>query len=125
MNQGSLHLLTFILAITILICSCDKHHSKKLSGTYSCKVHCHSWTLSGSVFDTIYFEEIEIKQEGKDLKILDELIHIDSLWNERQYNEGNYPNYFSVLFTNDSVYITNGGSGHGGAGYCKYSGKKK
>jgi hypothetical protein len=108
-----------------LLLSCDKHHAKKLSGTYSCKVDYHYWDMTPSTIDSTYQEDLEIKQDGKNLIVLGTPIHIDSLWKEKEYQLGDIHNYMRVLFRNDSIYITRSGGGLGATATWKYQGSKK
>jgi len=107
-----------------LITGCDKHHAKKLSGTYYCGVEYHYWDMTPSNIDSTYMEEIEIKQDGKNVIVLGTSIHVDSLWNEQEYYEGYIHNYIKVLFKNDSVYIVRSGGGLGGNASWNYKGVK-
>lgn len=120
---------TFQLVILILFTgfflSCDKHHAKKLSGTYSCKVAYHYWDMTPSTIDSTYQEDLEIKRNGKNVIVLGTSIPIDSLWKEKEYSIGYVHGYMKVLFRNDSVYITRSSGGLGGNASWKYQGIKK
>ena len=117
---------TYILIIIVgLFYSCDKHHAKKLSGTYSCKVEYHYWDITPTTIDSTYFEDIEVKQEGKNVIVLGYSIHIDSLWKEKEHYNGYIHDYIKVLFKNDRVYITRSSGGLGGNASWIYEGIKK
>ncbi len=109
----------------MLLTSCDKHHAKKLAGTYSCTVEYHYWNISPTLIDSMYTEDINIEQDGKFVVVLGTRIHVDSLWKEKEYYEGYIHNYIKVLFKNDHVYITRSGGGLGGNASWTYEGNKK
>lgn len=108
-----------------LLFSCDKHRAKKLSGTYSCKVDYHYWDMTPSTIDSTYHEDLEIKQNGKNVMVFGTSIPIDSLWKEKEYSVGYVHNYMKVLFKNDSIYITRSSGGLGGNASWKYKGIKR
>lgn len=114
-----------LLACFALLLSCDKHRAKKLSGTYSCRVDYHYWDMTPSTSDSTYQEDLEIKQDGKQVIVLGTSIPIDSLWKEKEYYIGYVHNYMNVLFKNDSLYITRSSGGLGGNASWKYRGVKK
>lgn len=118
--------ISFIISLFILLLlSCDKHHAKKLSGTYSCRIEYHYWDMTPLNIDSIYYEDIKIGQDGKFIVVLGTSIHIDSLWKEKEYYDGYIHNYLKVLFKNDSVYITRSNGGLGGNASWTYEGEKK
>lgn len=117
--------LLILLAFIGLFSSCDKYHAKKLSGTYSCKVDYHYWDMTPTNTDSTYHEDLEIKQNGKNVIVFGTSIPIDSLWKEKEYYIGYVHNYMNVLFRNDSVYITRSSGGLGGNASWKYQGIKK
>lgn len=117
---------TILLAIIMLtVISCDKYHAKKLAGTYACKVRYVQWTMNQPSIDSTYYEDITIKQDGKNVIIQGTPIHIDSLWGEKKYYQGYIHDYMEVQFKKDSVYITKSGGGLGGNVAWSYSGLKK
>ena len=118
--------ISFILtAFILLLASCDKHHAKKLSGTYSCRVQYNYWDMTPLHIDSVYYEDIEIEQDGKLVKVAGTSIHIDSLWEEKEYEQWNIYGYLKVLFRNDSVYILISNGGLGGSSTLRYEGMKK
>lgn len=119
--------LVFSFLITLaLLPSCGKFRAKKLAGKYLCRIDYHYWDMLPTLVDSTYFEEIEIKQAGKNLIVLGTTIPIDSLWKEKQYFEGSGGyNYLQVLFKKDSLYITKSGGGLGGHASWTYAGLKK
>ncbi len=104
---------------------CDKHRAKKYAGDYDCEVNHTSYSIAPSYFDTSYKELIHITRTGKYLNILDYQVHIDSLWKDKQYQEGYVHRYFRVQFIDDSVYILISGGGLGGGYSYSYKGLKK
>jgi hypothetical protein len=116
--------LVAIVTITSLI-SCDKYHAKKLAGTYSCRVDYHYWDMTPTTFNTSYFEDIEIEQDGKDVFVLGYRIHIDNLWKEKVYKVGNIHNYLQVQFKDRHISITRSSGGLGGNGTYTYYGERK
>ncbi len=112
-----------VLCCMLMLQGCDKHHAKKLSGTYRCRVDYHHWSMNGPYIDSTYYEDIIIERHEKNLIILGKSIHINELWKE-EYESGTYSQYFNVRFTNDSVYILKGGGGQGGSGSLSYAGRK-
>lgn len=120
------HLILISICLTTLIFlnSCDKHHAKKLSGTYKCAVNYRYWDMTGTNIDSNYTEDLEIQQDGKSLKILDCSIHIDSLWKGNEYHYGEIHNYIEVQFKGDSIYVLRSSGGLGGNGSRAYKGKK-
>lgn len=112
--------------LVFLLVSCDKLQARKFAGTYRCTVDHYAWVLNqGVIADTTYVENIEIKRKGKFVIVMGRSIHVDSLRNENTYKEGQYSNYFSVLFKKDSVYIEMMSGGLGGNSSWKYAGRKK
>jgi len=112
--------------LVFLLVSCDKMKARKFAGTYRCTVDHYAWVLNqGVIADTAYAEDIEIKREGKHVVVMGRSIHVDSLRNEHAYKEGQYNNYFSVLFKKDSIYIEMMSGGLGGNSSWMYAGRKK
>jgi hypothetical protein len=124
MKIGKSILPLIFLSTMLFLFSCDKNHAKKLSGTYSCKVDYHYWDMTPTSIDSTYFEDIEIKQEDKNVIVLGYSIHIDSLWKEKEYMEGYIHNFIKVQFKKDSLYITRSSGGLGGNASLIYEGKK-
>lgn len=117
--------LFFAVFTTILLLnSCDKYHAKKLAGIYSCKVDYRLSSMNNYINDSTYSEDIEIVQSGKFVNVLGASIHIDSLWKEKEYTENNHPNYLTVLFKNDKVFITESYVALGGHSSRTYEGEK-
>lgn len=118
--------LYFFLCCVVLIsfASCDKYHAKKLAGVYFCEVKYSYWDMTPTNIDSTYNQEIEITQKGKELDVLGYKVHIDSLWNEKEYMVGGVHNYLNTLFRDDSVYITSYSGGLGGGATWKYAGSK-
>jgi len=115
-----------LLFISIFFVSCDKYHAHKLSGTYKCQVHFYSWIMNqGVVIDTTYSEDLEIQKDGKNLIVLQNTIHIDSVWQGNEYYQGDVHDYLTVQFRNDSIYVTRSSGGLGGNGSRTYAGVKK
>jgi len=79
----------------------------------------------GVVIDTIYSEDLEIQQDGKNLIVLQNTIHIDSVWKGKEYYQGDVHDYLTVQFRNDSIYLTRSSGGLGGNGSRTYAGIKK
>ena len=117
-------LIALLIAILSTTMSCDKHHAKKLAGTYACKVDYHYWDMTPTHFDSTYFEDVEVEQDGKNVIVLGTTIHIDSLWKGKEYYEGYVHNFIIVRFKNDSLYITKSGGGLGGNASWNYYGLK-
>lgn len=112
--------------LVFLLVSCDKMKARKFAGKYRCTVDHYAWVMNqGVIADTTFVEDIEIKREGKFVIVMGRSIHVDSLRNENTYKEGQYSNYFSVLFKKDSVYIEMMSGGLGGNSSWKYAGRKK
>lgn len=124
MGNRFFYTFTFFTVFVLLLTSCDKYHAKKLAGTYSCEVDYHYWDMTPLVIDSTYHEDIEISRERKNVIVLGTSIPIDSLWKEKEYYEGNVHDYITVLFKDDSVYITRSSGGLGGGGTLRYSGRK-
>lgn len=118
-------LLLLFIAFVISLSGCDKYHAKKLAGTYACRVEYHYWDMTPTTFDTSYYEDLQITQEGKDVFVLGYRIHVENLWKEKQFKVGNIHNYLLVQFKDKHVYITRSSGGLGGNGTRTYSGKKK
>lgn len=119
-------LFTLVLyGLLALTNSCDKYHSKKLAGTYTCKVDYHYWDMTPMDFDTTYYEDIDITRDRNDLIILGYRIHIDSLWKEKEFTVGDVHYFMTVLFREDNVYITHHSGGLGGGATRNYNGHKK
>lgn len=120
-----IYIAFLISTFIVLLTSCDKHHAKKLAGTYSCTVEYHYWDISPTLIDSMYTEDINIEQDGKFIVVLGTRIHVDSLWKEKEYSTGHVYNYIKVLFKNDRVYITRTSGGLGGGASRSYEGNKK
>lgn len=115
------------LTVLILLAACVKRRqAKKLSGTYHCVVDRDYWTMgSGSFYDSIYYEDLEITRHGKFLNILGSSICVDDLWDEQFYSSTSYHDNITVQFKNDSIYV-NKSSASPGSGYSFiYKGSKK
>lgn len=125
MNNRIFIRIIYLASILLITTSCDKYHAKKLAGTYDCTVKYHYWDMTPLIVDSTYKEDIPITQEGKNIIVLGTSIHIDSLWRGKEYYEGYIHNFMTVLFKNDSVYITRSGGGLGGNASWHYSGLKK
>ena len=104
--------------------SCDKQHAKDLSGIYNCQVHYLYWDMMPTNKDSTYNEQLEVLQDGKYINVLNYKIHIDSLWNGKEYYTGYIHDYFKVKFTNDSLYATRSSGGLGGNASWTYKGIK-
>lgn len=124
MNIRIFFLITLVAAILSSTMSCDKHHAKKLAGTYACKVDYHYWDMMPTHFDTTYFEDVEVEQGGRNVIVFGISIDIDSLWKGKEYSQGYIHSYMNVLFRNNSVYITTSSGGLGGNSSSKYAGVK-
>lgn len=124
MGNRFFYTFTFFTVFVLSLTSCDKFHAKKLTGTYSCEVDYHYWDMTPLIIDSTYHEDIESTRQGKNVIVLGTSIPIDSLWKEKEYYEGNVHDYITVLFKDDSVYITRSSGGLGGGCTLKYSGRK-
>lgn len=124
MKKSNLSLLIIALVV-LLLSNCDKQHARKLSGTYDCKVEYHYWDMTPTSIDSIYNESIKIEQDGKFVEVFGKSIHIDSLWEEKEYKEGNGNNYFSIVFKNDSLIMKHSSGGLGGNATSIHKGVKK
>lgn len=116
--------LICITTVISIIQSCDKHRAKKLAGIYDCEVNYYYWDMTPKIIDTSYNERLEIKQNGKFLTVLAYTIHIDSLWEGKEYYNGDVHNYIKVQFKKDSLYLTKNSGGLGGNSSFIYKGKK-
>jgi hypothetical protein len=126
MNKTSnLIILIFCFSAGMILNSCDKYHVKKLSGTYNCQVHYNYWVGTTTIIDTIYDERVVVTREGQFVKVLDYKIHIDSLWKEKEYSEGDYQSFFKIQFTNDNLLISRYGIGLGAGVTWQYNGTKE
>lgn len=75
--------------------------------------------------DTTYFVDLIVERNGKNVIVLNSAIHIDSLWEGKEYTTGSGSNYSSIQFIGDSLYIHYNSGGLGGGSYGTYKGKKK
>ena len=64
----------FFSIIVFFLLGCDKYKAKKMAGIYDCKVHS-SYFTGGTSNVSDYEEALEIKQDGKNLVIFNELFH--------------------------------------------------
>lgn len=90
--------------VLLLLNSCDKYHARTLSGTYSCSVHYHYFTITPTEIDSSYSEDVEVVREGKELKVLGYTVPIDSVWETDGYMIGDYNDFFQIRFSGDSMY---------------------
>ena len=118
-------LTAFIFFSVALMISCDKQRARKLSGTYHCRVEQESFDMVSLESDTIFFQDLIVEQQGKEVKVLGTTIHIDSLWKEKEYYESGFNSSIRVLFREDSVFIEKYNGGQGGYTYWYYKGLKK
>ncbi|MFN5417891.1 MAG: hypothetical protein ACK5B9_12605 [Flavobacteriia bacterium] len=112
------------LVFSFLI-SCDKHHAKKLAGSYTCQVHSYSISGGTVTLDTNYTETLEVKQEKNKLNFLNQSYHIDTFWNEKRYYTTFTHGYLDIQFKNDSINYEMRNGGQGGYGIITYKGKKQ
>jgi hypothetical protein len=115
---------SILLATSILFISCDKHRAKKLSGTYYCKVDYNFNDYSETNYDSTYYKELEVLQDGKFIKIKNMSFHIDSLWKEKEIYKDNHSKKVHLQFKNDSIYYTIIAGGLGAAYTYSYTGIK-
>ena len=117
-------IFTLIIGLTFL--SCDKYKAKRLSGIYACKVDVESFNMSSGYFDTTYFEDVEVKQDGESIVIFNKKIHIRDLKKGVYFEEGTMSSvYLKVrIYKNELFYFYHSG-GLGGYGNVQYIGKKK
>jgi hypothetical protein len=120
------------VSILLLTLSCQKHRAKKLAGTYACKVdyhveHAETEPNGYYIFDTTYFEDVVIVQDGKDLKFLNYSVHIDQVKDGKtaSFAPSGSISSSAISFKNDEVYIYTKSGGQGGWGSYTYNGKKK
>lgn len=118
-----LYILLFSAACTV-ICGCDKQHASKLAGTYQCDVQFHTWNMNQTNCDSVYQEKVEVKRNGAELQILDYTLHIDSLWNEKEYYKVFPGSSIRIQFKDKQLYMTTQNGGLGGGTSKVYIGKK-
>ena len=111
--------------LLVLLIACTKRHARILAGMYACKVTYQYWDMRPTYIDTVYYQDLEIKRNGKYLIILNTSIHVDSLWNENIYQVGSPSSFLKVQFKGDSVFIYTSNGGMGGRSTFQYSGKQK
>lgn len=114
----------FILFSIILFFGCDKRHAKKYAGVYACEVNYTGTNINYGPWDSTYFQEVEVVQEGRYLFIGEKQYHIDSLWKGKTYTVGNYSCAYSTRFENDSLFLTISTGSLGTHTSRKYKGKK-
>ncbi len=74
--------------------------------------------------DSTYYEEMDLKQEGDNIIVLNTPIPIECLTNQNEYLFGNSSSNMQVLFKEDSLFITRWNGGLGGGETWIYTGVK-
>lgn len=114
-----------MIGLLVFATGCDKHHAKKLAGTYHCWVHYHYWDMSPKLVDSTYEEDIIVRRHGKIIHVLGSTIPIDSLRHENEYTEGYIHDYTRILFRNDSLYVVRSTGGMSGNASLEIAGSKR
>ncbi|HRP52185.1 MAG TPA: hypothetical protein PLI97_01605 [Fluviicola sp.] len=110
----------FFSIIVFFLLGCDKYKAKKMAGIYDCKVHS-SYFTGGTSNDSDYEEALEIKQDGKNLVIFNELFHVDLFRHENVYTLGGG----SIQFVKDCVFIKLSSVSPGAKFFKEYRGRKR
>ena len=126
MRFGTFYKIIFILTLMLTGLACDKQHAKKMEGVYSCHVEYHYWDMTPKNIDSTYFADLEVTRDGKNMIILGNRIHVDSLWKGKAYYlySGGH-NYLKVLMSEESIYVASSSGGLGGNATSIYTGFKK
>ena len=121
----NVRILILLFVIGIISFSCDKHHARKLAGTYTCAVEFSYWSFAPTIIeDSVFYDELVIERKGKEVIVFGHSIHIDELWNEKEYYTAGPNGSLRVLFKNDNVYIRKTSGGQGGEATYDYSGER-
>lgn len=112
--------------ICLVFFSCDKYKAKKFSGVYSCSVNYHYSDMSGLTNDTVYAEDVEVKEDGDSIIIFNNKIHVDALRKGVTYEKfTGASTFYQVKIDNDELYYFSTNGGLGGSSSIEYLGKKK
>ena len=114
-----------VIAVSMMVLSCDKYRARRWSGTYNCKIHYLYWDMTPKNVDSTYYGTVEVNQKKRSIVIFGHEIPVDSLRDEKLYYEGYVHNYIQVQFKGDSIYYLYSGGGLGGNGSYEYRGIKK
>lgn len=116
----------FALIIGLTFLSCDKYKAKRLSGIYTCTVNYHYSDMTGLTIDTLYTEDIEVKQDYDSIVIFNNKVHVDELRNGATFEKYNgATSSYKVKIYKDNLYYFSINGGLGGSSSIEYSGKKK
>lgn len=106
----------FILTLVILgifQVSCSKTSSRKIAGEYACTVDYYYFDLTPTYIDSSWTENLTVERSKKEIIILGNSIHTDSLTEGEVYTEGTKPS-FSIKVSGDSLYYNQTFGGLGG-----------
>ncbi|MBN2683225.1 MAG: hypothetical protein JXR58_12005 [Bacteroidales bacterium] len=117
----------FSIILILFLSSCDRKHAKELAGDYSCSYSAYTWNIDEGVTwdystnDTI----LKVVRIGKYLKILEEKIHIDSVWSGKSYYQPiNADHGIRVQFADGKIWVNYSNGGRGGGYEATYVGHK-
>jgi hypothetical protein len=114
------------LLISFAFLSCDKYKAKRLSGIYSCAVNFHYFDMTGTTIDTLYTEDLEVKQDNDSIVIFNNKVHVDELRNGATFQKNNgATSYYKVKIDKGELYYFSTNGGLGGSSSIEYIGKKK
>jgi hypothetical protein len=114
------------LLISFAFLSCDKYKAKRLSGFYSCAVNFHYFDMTGTTIDTLYTEDLEVKQDNDSIVIFNNKVHVDELRNGATFQKNNgATSYYKVKIDKGELYYFSTNGGLGGSSSIEYIGKKK
>lgn len=114
-----------VIAVTMMVLSCDKYRARRWSGKYNCQVHYHYWDGTPLIKDSVYQEVIEVTHLKNKIVLFGHGIPVDSLRDEKRYYEGYVHNYIEVQLKGDSIYYLYSSGGLGGNASFEYRGIKK
>ena len=98
---------------------------RKYSGDYECEVVYKSYNLYDGHSESTAMLLLEVKRNARYLEVNNWKVHIDSVRNERIYQEGYYPSWKNIQFLkNDSLYLYYWSGGQGGNSSASYSCRK-
>ncbi len=125
MKKYFLLAFTLILLASACLMSCDKYRAKRWSGIYACQVDYHYFDITPQSIDCTYTQDIEIKEDGRNVIVLGHQVYVDCLRHENKYRVGDIHNYLEVQFKKKQVFIFRYGGGLGGNASYRYVGTKK
>lgn len=115
----------FLFILCIAVVSCKKFKANKFAGTYACQVDYHYWSMIPESYDSTYREDVVVERNKRDLTVFDRTFPVDSVLDERLFNNSFPHSGFQIRFLKDSLYLMRSGGGLGGGYTLNYACSKR